>query len=143
MKIPQISVFLENRPGRLSSLCRILSEAGVNLRSLTVADTGEFGLLRLLTPDVEKAVTTLKAANYAVTVTEIVALQVPDRPGGLASVLSLLEQAGVSVAYMYAFATHKGDDAVMIFRFSDQARALEILQTNGISAYKSVDLLGA
>jgi hypothetical protein len=140
MKITQLSVFLENRPGRLSALCRTLAEAGVNLSTLMLSDNGEFGLLRLLTPDVEKAKVTIAAGGYAVTTTEVVALQVPDRPGGLAGVLVLLENAGVSVEYMYAFAERPGTDAVMVFRFDNTDKALAALQAAGVPVFKPVDL---
>ncbi len=140
MKITQLSVFLENRPGRLSALCRTLAEAGVNLSTLMLSDNGEFGLLRLLTPDVDRARATVAAAGYAVTTTEVVALQVPDKPGGLAGVLVLLEKAGVSVEYMYAFAERPGTDAVMVFRFDNTDRALAALSAAGIAAFQPVDL---
>jgi hypothetical protein len=143
MKIRQISVFLENRPGRLSALCRILAEAGVNLSTLTLAETGEFGLLRLITPDPDKAKLVIEKAGYASTATEVVALQVPDRPGGLASVLQVLEAHSLSVEYMYAFAMKAGGDAVMVFRFDDMDRALTVLQAAGVSVSKAVDLFGA
>jgi len=143
MKIRQISVFLENRPGRLSALCRILAEAGVNLSTLTLAETGEFGLLRLITPDPDKARQVIEQAGYAATATEVVALQVPDRPGGLASVLRVLEENKISVEYMYAFAMRAGGDAVMVFRFDDMDRAISVLQAAGVSVFKSVDLFGA
>jgi hypothetical protein len=142
MKIRQISVFLENRPGRLSALCRTLAEAGVNLSTLTLAETGEFGLLRLITPDPEKAKQVIEQAGYAATSTEVVALQVPDRPGGLASVLQALEARQISVEYMYAFAMKAGGDAVMVFRFDDMDRALSVLQAAGIGVFKAVDLFG-
>ncbi len=143
MKITQLSVFLENRPGRLSALCRTLADAGVNLSTLMLSDNGEFGLLRLLTPDVAKAKTIAIDAGYAVTTTEVVALQVPDRPGGLAGVLVLLEKAGVSVEYMYAFAERPGSDAVMVFRFDDTDKALAALQADGIAVFQPVDLFKA
>jgi hypothetical protein len=142
VKIRQISVFLENRPGRLSGLCRTLAEAGVNLSTLTLSDNGEFGLLRLLTPDVDRAKQVIEQAGYAATTTEVVALQVPDRPGGLASVLAALEAPGISVEYMYAFAERPGREAVMVFRFDDMDRALAVLQAAGIGVFKSVDLFG-
>jgi hypothetical protein len=129
MKIRQISVFLENRPGRLAVLCRILANAGVNLSTLMLSETGEFGLLRLITPDPDKARQVVEAAGYAATATDVVALQVPDRPGGLASVLAALEPHGISVEYMYAFAMRKGGDAIMIFRFAEMDRAIAVLQT--------------
>lgn len=140
MKITQLSVFLENRPGRLSALCRTLADADVNLSTLMLSDNGEFGLLRLLTPDVDRARATVAAAGYAVTTTEVVALQVPDKPGGLAGVLVLLEKAGVSVEYMYAFAERPGTDAVMVFRFDNTDRALAALSAAGIAAFQPVDL---
>lgn len=143
MKITQLSVFLENRPGRLSALCRTLADAGVNLSTLMLSDNGEFGLLRLLTPDVDKAKAITIDAGYAVTTTEVVALQVPDRPGGLAGVLVLLEKAGVSVEYMYAFAERPGSDAVMVFRFDNTDQALAALQAGGIAVFKPVDLFKA
>jgi hypothetical protein len=142
MKIRQLSVFLENRPGRLSALCQTLAEAGVNLATLTLAETGEFGLLRLITPDADKARMVVELAGYAATITEVVALQVPDRPGGLASVLRVLEAHGISVEYMYAFAMRAGGDAVMVFRFDDMDRALSVLQAAGVNVFKPVDLFG-
>ena len=143
MKITQLSVFLENRPGRLSALCRTLADAGVNLSTLMLSDNGEFGLLRLLTPQVDKAEATIAAAGYAATTTEVVALQVPDKPGGLAGVLVLLEKAGVSVEYMYAFAERPGTDAVMVFRFDNTDKALAALQAAGIAVFQPVDLFKA
>ncbi|HLP09658.1 MAG TPA: ACT domain-containing protein [Opitutaceae bacterium] len=143
MKITQLSVFLENRPGRLSALCRTLADAGVNLSTLMLSDNGEFGLLRLLTPDVEKARSTIAAAGYAATTTEVVALQVPDQPGGLAGVLVLLEKSGVSVEYMYAFAERPGNDAVMVLRFDNTDKALVALSAAGIAVFKPVDLFKA
>ena len=143
MKITQLSVFLENRPGRLSALCRTLADAGVNLSTLMLSDNGEFGLLRLLTADVEKAKATIATAGYAATTTEGVALQVPDKPGGLAGVLVLLEKAGVSVEYMYAFAERPGTDAVMVFRFDNTDQALAALEAGGVPVFKPVDLFKA
>ncbi len=143
MKITQLSVFLENRPGRLSALCRTLADAGVNLSTLMLSDNGEFGLLRLLTPDVDRARATIAAAGYAVTTTEVVALQVSDKPGGLAGVLVLLEKAGVSVEYMYAFAERPGTAAVMVFRFDNTDKALAALSAAGIAVFQPVDLFKA
>jgi len=143
VKIRQISIFLENRPGRLSGLCRTLADAGVNLSTLTLSDNGEFGLLRLLTPDLDRAIQVIAQAGYAATTTEVVALQVPDRPGGLASVLAVLEASGISVEYMYAFAGRPGREAVMVFRFDDMDHALAALQAAGVGVFKPVDLFGS
>jgi hypothetical protein len=142
MKIRQITVFLENRPGPLAALCRTLAEAGVNLSTLTLAEIGEFGLLRLITPDFDRAKEVIEKAGYAATTTEVLALQVPDRPGGLASVLQVLEAHNLSVEYMYAFSMRAGGNAVMVFRFDDTDRALAVLQAAGVGVSKSVDLFG-
>jgi hypothetical protein len=142
MKIKQLSIFLENRPGRLGALCGTIAEAGINLTTLSLADSGEFGLLRLITPEPAKAVAAIEAAGYAVVVTEVVALQVPDRPGGLVSILSVLEPHGIGIEYMYAFAMRSGGNAVMVFRFSDMERAIPILQNAGFNALKALELLG-
>jgi hypothetical protein len=142
MKIRQISVFLENHPGRLAALCRTLADAGVNLETLTLSETGEFGLLRIITPDPDKAKAVVEKAGYAATLTDVVALQVPDRPGGLASVLAALQPHNISVEYMYAFAMRKGGDAVMVFRFDDLDRAIKVLQGAGFAVSRGVDLFG-
>jgi hypothetical protein len=142
MKMKQLSIFLENRPGRLGALCGIIAEAGINLTTLSLADSGDFGLLRLITPEPEKAVTAIEAAGYAVAVTEVIALQVPDRPGGLVSILSVLEPHGIGIEYMYAFATRSGGDAVMVLRFSDMERAIPFLQMAGFNVLSAVELLG-
>jgi len=140
MKIRQISVFLENRPGRLAVLCRTLADAGVNLSTLMLSETGEFGLLRIITPDTDQALQALARAGYAAAISEVVAIQVPDRPGGLASVLAALEPQKLSVEYMYAFARRAGEDAIMIFRFGDLDRAITALKGAGFGVCASVDL---
>lgn len=139
MKIRQISVFLENRPGRLSALCQTLADAGVNLSTLMLSETGEFGLLRIITPDADKARAVVEKAGYAVTSSEVVAIQVPDKPGGLAALLAALDPHNISVEYMYAFACRTGR-AIMIIRFDDLDRAISVLQKAGFNVYKSVDL---
>jgi len=114
----------------------------VNLTTLTLAETGEFGLLRLVTPDADLARDVVERAGYAATITEVVALQVPDRPGGLASVLQVLEAHSISVEYMYAFAMRASGDAVMVFRFDNMDRAIGVLQGAGVNVFKPVDLFG-
>jgi hypothetical protein len=139
MKIRQISVFLENQPGRLSALCRALAEAGVNLSAVTLSDAGEFGLLRLITAEPDKARRVAEGAGFAATSSDVLALCLPNRPGGLASVLRQLEPHGLSVEYMYAFARRTGD-AVMITCFDDVDRAMAALQAAGVSLLKPADL---
>ncbi len=142
MKIRQVSVFLENRPGRLSALCRTLADAGVNLNTLMLSETGEFGLFRFIANDPETAQAVAEKAGYAVTTSEVLAIQVPDKPGGLAGVLALLEPAKISVEYMYAFVCRQGR-AIMIIRFDDLDRAIDVLQKAGVNVFKAVDLLKA
>jgi len=142
MKIRQVSVFLENRPGRLSALCRTLADAGVNLNTLMLSETGEFGLFRFIANDAEKAKAVAEKAGYAVTASEVLAIQVSDKPGGLADILTLLEPHKLSVEYMYAFVCRQGR-AIMIIRFDDLDRAAEVLQKAGVNVFKAVDLLKA
>ena len=140
MKIRQISIFLENQPGRLAVLCRTLADASVNLSTLMLSETGEFGLLRIITPDADKARAVAEKAGYAVTTSEVIAIQVPDKPGGLASVLTALDAEKISVEYMYAFACRTGRDAIMIFRFDDLDRAIAALKKAGFGVCATVDL---
>ncbi|NCC23672.1 MAG: ACT domain-containing protein [Deltaproteobacteria bacterium] len=132
MKVEQISVFLENRAGRLEEVTRILSETGVSIRALSLADTSDFGILRLIVSDHEKAKEVLKSNGFTVGRTNVVAVEVEDRPGGLHRILSVLNQNGINVEYMYAFVQQSGKNAVLIFRFDRTDQALEILQKNGI-----------
>jgi hypothetical protein len=132
MKVNQISVFLENKAGRLSEVTAILSEAGINIRALSLADTSDFGVLRLIVNDSDKALQALKNNGFSVGVTEVVAVEVTDQPGGLHHILSLLHASAINVEYMYAFVQQSGKNAVMIFRFDRTADAVELLGKNGI-----------
>ena len=141
MKIHQLSLFLENRPGQLDVPCRALNEAGINILTLSLADTQTFGILRLIVLDWEKAKQVLEAAGCVVKVTEVVAIEVSDRPGGLHEILQLIGGAGVNVEYMYAFTFGRGDKALLIFRFNDPDKAIAALQARGLNVVKSIDLL--
>ena len=103
MKVEQISIFLENRPGALEGVTKIISDAGINIRALSLADTSDFGILRLIVNDVENAWKILKQNGYTVKRTDVVAVEVPDRPGGLHSILAVLNKKGINVEYMYAY----------------------------------------
>lgn len=140
MKTPQLSVFLENKPGRLSEPCNLLAEAGINIVTLSLADTQQFGILRLIVRDWEKAKAVLEEAGCVVNVTEVVATEVADRPGGLAEVLAIIEASAVNIEYMYAFVFGKGDKAVLVFRFDNPDAAIELLQSKGINVVGSVEL---
>jgi hypothetical protein len=132
VKVEQISIFLENKSGRLAEVTRLLGEGGINIRALTLADTTDFGILRLIVNDNVKALKLLKKEGFTVGKTEVVAIEVPDRPGGLAEILERLGEAGVNVEYMYAFVEKSGDDAVVIFRFDDPEQAVSLLQESGV-----------
>ena len=133
MKVEQISIFLENKSGRLAEVTRLLGDGGVNIRALTLADTTDFGILRLIVSDKARALEVLKKAGFTVGTTEVVAVEVPDRPGGLSGILDSLGEEGINVEYMYAFVEKSGDDAVVIFRFDDPDKAIAILRRSGVA----------
>jgi hypothetical protein len=132
MPAQQISIFLENKAGRLSEVTRILSDAKVNIRALSLADTSDFGVLRLIVDNNVAAEKALKKGGFTVKNTPVVAALVNDRPGGLHGILDLLTKAGVNVEYMYAFVAQSGDNAVMIFRFDKIEDAERILSENNV-----------
>lgn len=133
MKVKQLSIFMENRAGRMAEIARQLGEARINIRALSLADTSDFGILRLIVNDVDKAMKILKDSGHTVSLTEVVAVEVPDSPGGLASVLQPLRDGGVNVEYMYAFVEKATDKAVVIFRFEDADAAVNVLTKAKIS----------
>jgi len=132
MKIQQLSIFAENKPGHLAGPCRLLAEQGVDIRALSVADTQRFGILRLIVNDAAKATKILETAGHVVKTTEVLAVEVADQPGGLAQVLAALENSPVNIEYMYAFPFGHQGKAVLIFRFSDPDAAIAVLKTKGI-----------
>jgi hypothetical protein len=136
MKLHQLSVFLENKRGQLSVPCNLLAEAAIDIRTLSLADTQQFGILRLIVSDWEKAKSVLEANNCVINVTQVVAIEVPDRPGGLAEVLKVIDRASVDIEYMYAFTFQPGR-AVLIFRFNDPDLAIRQLQSAGINVVES------
>lgn len=140
MKIHQLSVFLENKPGRLSEPCRILKDAGINVLTLALADTQQFGILRLIVKDAAKAKAALEEAGCVVNMTEVVATEVADQPGGLADLLVALEDAEINIEYMYAFTVRREDRAVLIFRFEDPDAAVATLQEKGFNVVGGVEL---
>ncbi|BBD07858.1 ACT domain-containing protein [Desulfovibrio ferrophilus] len=127
MKVDQISIFLENRAGRLGEVTRVLAESGVNIRALSLADTSDFGILRLIVSDFDKAKAVLKENGFTVGRTTVVAVEVPDTPGGLHSILGMLSENSVNVEYMYAFVQQSGKNAIMIFRFDRTDQAIKLL----------------
>jgi hypothetical protein len=132
MKAEQISVFLENKAGRLAEVTGILSEANVNIRALALADTSDFGVLRLIVDNNAKAVEALKNRGFTVGRTDVLAVEVEDRPGGLHRLLDMLHKAEINVEYMYAFVQHSGENAVMIFRIDNINEAIRVLEEHNV-----------
>ncbi len=133
MRVEQIAVFLENKSGRLAEISSILADNDINIRALSVADTADFGILRLIVDKVEEAKKALKESGFTVGKTTVIAVEVPDRIGGLASVLKVIEAATLNVEYMYAFVNKSGEDAVLIFRFDEMDTAIKVLQEEGFT----------
>ena len=140
MKVEQVSVFLENKSGRLAEVTGVLAGAGVNIRTLSLADTADFGILRLIVDRTDRANKVLKETGFTVAKTEVIALEVPDAPGGLARILSILDSAGVNVEYMYAFARQTADKAIVIFRFDELDRAIQVLLDAGVRVLKGEEV---
>ncbi len=132
MKVEQISVFLENKSGRLAEVTEILAKNGINIRALSLADTADFGIFRLITSDPEKTKSVLKEHGFTVAKNEVVAVVLPDRPGGLAAILSALNGKAINIEYMYAFLQKSEGNAVLIFRFDEVVKAVETLQKCGV-----------
>ena len=140
MKVKQISIFLENRAGRLQEVTEILEKNEINIRALSLADTSDFGILRLIINKPEEAISALKKEGFTVSETEVIAVEVEDKPGGLAKILRLFSRAGINVEYMYAFVERKSDNAVMIFRVESIAKSVKILQDININLLSSEEI---
>jgi len=142
MKVEQISIFIENKSGRLAEVTTILGFAGVNIRALSLADTSDFGILRLIVNDRDKAISVLKEKGFTVSKTEVVAVEVPDQPGGLASILHVLDKESINVEYMYAFVERCGANAVIIFRFDETEKAISALSQKSFNMLAGERLYG-
>ena len=140
MTIKQSSLCLENKPGHLTAICRTLAESGINIVTLSLADTQQVGIVRLIVEEWQKAKEVLEAAGYVVNVREVVAAAVADRPGGMAEILDVIGKAGVNIEYMYAFTFRHGKEAVLVFRFDNPDRAIDALKTAGRDVLDAVAL---
>jgi hypothetical protein len=140
MQAEQISIFLENKAGRLSEVTGILAKAKVNIRALALADTSDFGVLRLIVDNNAVAEQALKENGFTVRKTKVVAVEVADQPGGLFNILEVLKTAKINVEYMYAFIRQSGDKAIMVFRFDQPDDAIQVLTKNGIKVINGNDL---
>jgi len=136
----QISVFLENKSGRLAHVTRVLGDAGINIRALSIADTSDFGILRLIVNDPVKAYKILREAGFTVSETEVIAVRMPDAPGGLASVLDQMSNENLNIEYLYAFLGMSGSDALVIFKVEDIKRAKIAFNNKGIKYLEEQEL---
>ena len=142
MKVKQLSIFLENKAGRLGNVTNVLSERGINILALSLADTSEFGILRLIVDHVEKAAEALREQSFVCVVNEVTAVEVDNKPGGLARILNLLMDKGINVEYMYGFPEPHTGKAALIFRFDEPEKAVDHLTEAGINVFAQVDLAG-
>jgi hypothetical protein len=132
MKVKQISVFLENKSGRLAQVTEVLGKNKINIRALSIADTTDFGILRLIVNEPDQAHRVLKEAGFTVSFTDVIAVEVADQPGGLAKVLKLLERAGINIEYLYAFVQKTASAALVVFRVEQLEEAVKVLLASGI-----------
>jgi len=139
-KIRQISIFIENKPGHLRNACRLLADAGIDVESMALADTEQFGILRFIVKDWEKAKHVFENEGLVVRESEMVAVSVDDRPGGLADVLDVLDQTQLNIEYMYGHASRNLRKAILFFRFNNIDEAIELLQANHIPVLTDEDL---
>ena len=140
MKLKQISIFLENRKGRLWKALNILSNAEINIRALSIADTSEFGILRMIVPEPELAQKILEEANFVVKVNDVIAVSVSDEPGGLESILAALNKSDINVEYLYAFVEKKGENAIVVIRTEDIDAGIDALENSGITVLSSKEV---
>jgi len=132
MKLTQISIFLENRKGRLYEVCSLLGKHKINIRALTVAESEQFGILRIVVDKPEETAAILKKNGFVASLTEIVAVEVADKPGGLAEILKVFSQSNINVEYMYGFVEKKSDKAMLVFRFDEPDKAIALLKKKKI-----------
>ncbi|MBR2986764.1 MAG: hypothetical protein IKC63_01965 [Clostridia bacterium] len=141
MTISQLSVFVENKQGSMSGIAEALANAGIDIRALTIADTTDFGILRLIVRDPEGAKKMLQEKNFVVTVNQVIGVEVPDRVGGLAKVLRILDDALINIEYMYDFLAIKEEKAYIIIRVENNAKTVELLQQHGIRCIADEDIV--
>lgn len=140
MKVKQISVFLENRKGRLYEVLNVLAAEQINIRALSIADTADFGILRLIVPDPDAAKRILEKGGFTVKENNVIAIEVPDRPGGLVSVLKALQDADINVEYLYAFVAKSHKDAIVVIRTENNDGALKALKKGEVKMLSSEEL---
>ncbi len=142
MKLTQISVFLENRKGRLYDVCNTLGKNSINIRALTIAETESFGVLRIVVDKSDQAVQILRKNGFVANLTDVIAVEVGDRPGGLAEILKVFADSDINVEYMYGFVEKFSDNALLVFRFEDTDMAAKVLTDKGIKVVTRKEIEG-
>ena len=140
MAVKQISVFVENKEGRIKKAIDTLSKANINIRALSIADTSKYGILRLIVSDNEKAIEALEKDGFIVKENEVLLLTVPDEPNGLNSTLAVFDEKGINLEYLYAFVSNKTDEALVVMRLEDMEKAVEALEANNIKILETEDI---
>jgi hypothetical protein len=141
MDVAQVSVFLENRTGGLADVVDVLAKNGIDIQAVTLADMSDFGILRIIVEDADRAKTVLKAAGFTADKTRVVAVEVPDRPGGLAETLAVLRSQGINVEYMYSAARKKGERAIVILRVDEIGKAAGALREAGVKVLEKLEAM--
>jgi hypothetical protein len=141
MIIKQLSIFLENRSGRINEVTSLLGDENINIRALCLADSSDFGVMRLIVDDLDKAIACLKNNGISIGLTSVIAVEVPDSPGGLAEVMRKVDNSGLDVKYMYSIPEKKHNNAIMIMRFEDAEDAAEKLKAEGVNILKQEEVL--
>lgn len=140
MPINQISIFIENRPGRLYAITKALSDNNIDIRALSLADTTNFGILRLIVNDPERAETVLREKGFTVSISKVLAVQVDDEPGGLHSIMGKLHEQSIGVEYAYAFITRKADSAFVVLRVEDNEKTAQYLKSCGVKIVEADEI---
>jgi hypothetical protein len=140
MTLKQVSVFVQNKPGRLSKVTHALGDAGINIRALSIAEVGDFGIIRMIVEDPEGAVKALKESRLTAKVTDVLGIEMENRPGGLARIADILGDEGVNIEYAYAFVTKDREHAVLITRVDDVEKGKEVLARSGIKTVSAEDM---
>lgn len=140
MTVKQISVFLENKEGRIREAIELLGEANINILALSIADTSKYGILRLIVDDNLKAIQTFEKHNFIVRENEVIIVTVPDEPNGLNSTLDILNEGKINIEYIYAFSSIKIDEAVVVIKLENMEKAIELFEKHGVRILEQEDL---
>lgn len=142
MNVNQLSVFIENKPGHLQNVLKILGEKNINIITLTIAETSDFGILRMIVKNADEGMRALKENHFTCSITDVLAIEIDDKPGSLFKAIDTFARRKLNIEYMYAFTEKRGDKAVMIFRFDDIETAKKALQEEGYNIVRKIDIIG-